>query len=100
MGINVGEKQYDSALVGDGYKPSHTNVVEGKATLVKNQPNTGGGGGSNRHCTAHEQVAPALNNIADALEKMASVVLVDISSEIAAIRSLAVSCKMPLNRGE
>ncbi len=74
------------------------NMVTGTAERANNKPNVVGGSGMNRHCTAWEQVAPAILRICDELEKCNAnwpfgCVTMDI-------RQYATECRMTFNTGE
>lgn len=91
---------YNTGGKGSNYTPTESNIKAGTATTPGNSPNSGGGGESNRYCSAWDQVEPMTDNLAKAIEKLAAKIQVDVSGETSNARQLASQSKMLKNRGE
>ena len=85
---------YSTGADGGAYSGVKINKENGSGSAPSNPPNTGGGGSSNRHAAAWEQVAPALKLLAQCIEQLGG------CSDVSSVIALADASKMPLNKGE
>lgn len=93
----IQSEDYTTGDFGSQYKNASHNLSDGSGDTGGNSPDHGSGGKNNRHCSAWEQVAPALNTICDMLVCIcAEVGCQDLTDQV---RALAASSKMPRNRG-
>lgn len=82
--------------MGNSYNSTSIDLGSGAGSIGGGSPRTpatGGGGGSNRHCAAWEQVKAALYLIADCMDMMGC-------PNGDQVRSLADESQMTKNRGE
>lgn len=82
------------------YTGADINIVTGMGTSPSNPPQGAGGDADNRYCAAWDEVKPAIEALATAIEMVASRVGVDVGSYTSKARDLANKSKMPRNRGE
>ena len=82
------------------YTGADINIVTGMGTSPSNPPQGAGGDADNRYCAAWDDVKPAIEALAIAIEMVAAKVNVDVSSYTSKARDLANKSKMPRNRGE
>lgn len=75
-------------------------MVTGMGTTPSNTPQGAGGDADNRYCAAWDEVKPAIEALATAIEIVAAKVNVDVSNYTDKARDLANKSKMPRNRGE
>jgi len=89
----VQSEGYSTGSRGSMYNGVQIDLADGSASSGSNSPNTGGGGSANRHCTAWEQVKPAIELICECLSVLGC-------SNVPEILQLIEQSRMPLNRGE
>lgn len=90
-----------STILGKGYRSYKSPDVNEKspaATRANNTANMDGGGGTNRHCAAWEDVQSALSTIAGDLRRIDG--KIGYGNNAGAVEGSAASSKMPVNRGQ